>query len=154
MGPTSEITSSPFMTVANYHRNINTSWAWRIPTIVQAGLPSIVMALIMFFPESPRWLIAQDRREEALAIFAKYHGDGDENSPLVQLQYHEVIDNLHETRDDNPWWDFRELVNTRGARYRLYMVIGMSFFGQWSGNNVVSYFMVGVFIGSSVNSAN
>lgn len=100
------------------------------------------MVLILFFPESPRWLIAHDRREEALAIFAKYHGEGDENSPVVQLQYHEVIDNLHATKDDNPWWDFRELVNTRGARYRLYMVIGMSFFGQWSGNNVVSYFMV------------
>lgn len=98
--------------------------------------------MILFFPESPRWLIAHDRREEALAIFAKYHGDGDENSPLVQLQYHEIIEQLHLTRDENPWWDFRELVNTRGARYRLYMVIGMSFFGQWSGNNVVSYFMV------------
>ncbi|KAI9048825.1 hypothetical protein LZ554_007656 [Drepanopeziza brunnea f. sp. 'monogermtubi'] len=121
--------------------NLTSSWAWRIPTLVQAGMPAIVMVLIMFFPESPRWLIAQDRREEALAVFTKYHGDGDENSPVVQLQYHEVIDQLHATRDDNPWWDFRELVNTRGARYRLYMVIGMSFIGQWSGNNVVSYFM-------------
>jgi hypothetical protein len=98
--------------------------------------------LILFFPESPRWLIANDRREEALAVFAKYHGDGDENSPIVQLQYHEIIEQLHETRNENPWWDFRELVNTPAARYRLYMVIGMSFFGQWSGNNVVSYFMV------------
>jgi MFS family permease len=126
-------------------RNLTTSWAWRIPTLVQAGLPALVMILILFFPESPRWLIAHDRREEALAIFAKYHGDGNENSAIVQLQYHEIIEQLHEFRDENPWWDFRELVNTRGARYRLYMVIGMSFFGQWSGNNVVSYFMVGTF---------
>ena len=104
-------------------------------------MPSIVMVLIMFFPESPRWLIAHDRREEALAIFTKYHGDGDEQSPLVQLQYHEIIEQLSLTRDENPWWDFRELVNTPASRYRLYMVIGMSFFGQWSGNNVVSYFL-------------
>ncbi|CZT43376.1 probable lactose permease [Rhynchosporium secalis] len=123
------------------NKNITSSWAWRIPTLVQAGLPAVVMCLIMFFPESPRWLIANDRREEALAILTKYHGDGNESSPVVQLQYHEIIDNLHATKNDNPWWDFRELFNTRGARYRLYMVIGMSFFGQWSGNNVVSYFM-------------
>ncbi|KAF4627792.1 hypothetical protein G7Y89_g10361 [Cudoniella acicularis] len=121
--------------------NLTSSWAWRIPTIVQAGMPAIVMILILFFPESPRWLIAHDRREEALAVFAKYHGDGDENSPIVKLEYHEVIEQLHQTRNENQWWDFRELANTRGARYRLYMVIGMSFFGQWSGNNVVSYFM-------------
>jgi hypothetical protein len=88
------------------------------------------MVLILFFPESPRWLIAHDRREEALAIFAKYHGEGDEHSPVVQLQYHEIIEQMSLTRNENPWWDFRELV------------IGMSFFGQWSGNNVVNYFMV------------
>lgn len=45
------------------------------------------------------------------------------------------------TRNDNPWWEFRELFNTKAARYRLYMVIAMAFFGQWSGNNVVNYFM-------------
>ena len=100
------------------------------------------MVLILFFPESPRWLIAHDRREEALAIFAKYHGEGDEQSPVVQLQYHEIIEQMALTRNENPWWDFSELLNTRAARYRLYMVIGMSFIGQWSGNNVVSYFMV------------
>jgi hypothetical protein len=130
------------MSFLTWNRNITTSWAWRIPTIVQAGLPSIVMVLILFFPESPRWLIAHDRREEALVIFAKYHGEGDEHSPVVQLQYHEIIEQMSLTRNENPWWDYRELVNTRAARYRLYMVIGMSFFGQWSGNNVVSYFMV------------
>ncbi|KAL3421658.1 lactose permease [Phlyctema vagabunda] len=123
------------------NENFDNAWAWRIPTIVQAGLPSVVMVLIMFFPESPRWLIAHDRADEGLAILTKYHGDGDESSPLVQLQYHEIKEQMNLFRDENPWWDFRELVNTRGARYRLYMVIGMSFFGQWSGNNVVSYFM-------------
>ncbi|KAL0071509.1 hypothetical protein AAF712_001366 [Marasmius tenuissimus] len=121
--------------------HMNNSWAWRTPTVVQAGMPAVVMCLIMFFPESPRWLIHKDRADEALAIFAKYHGEGDPNSPLVQLQYNEIVEEAAASRDENPWWDFRELVNTRAARYRLFMVIGMSFFGQWSGNNVVSYFM-------------
>ena len=87
-------------------------------------------------------MIHHDRAEEALEIFAKYHGDGDPNSALVQLQYREIVEEYQLSRNENPWWDFRELLNTRAARYRLFMVIGMSFFGQWSGNNVVSYFMV------------
>ncbi|EDU45489.1 AraJ Arabinose efflux permease [Pyrenophora tritici-repentis] len=119
----------------------NSSWAWRIPTIVQCILPTIVMSLIMFFPETPRWLLAHDRREEAIAIMAKYHGNGNPDSPIVQLQLHEITEDFALSRDDNPWWDFRELANTRAARYRLAMVIAMAFFGQWSGNNVVSYFM-------------
>ncbi|KAI1260122.1 lactose permease [Xylariaceae sp. FL1019] len=121
--------------------NIKSSWAWRAPTLVQAGLPAVVLAVVLFLPESPRWLIYNDRAEEALAIFAKYHGDGDANSPLVQLQYREVVEEYQATKSENPWWDFKELANTRAARYRLAMVIGMSFFGQWSGNNVVSYFL-------------
>jgi MFS family permease len=124
------------------NKNFANNYAWRIPTIVQAGMPAIVMVLILFFPESPRWLIAHDRSEEGLAVLAKYHGDGDASSPIVQLEYHEIREQMALFRADNPWWDMRELVNTRASRYRLYMVIGMSFFGQWSGNNVVSYFMV------------
>jgi hypothetical protein len=105
------------------------------------------MVLILFFPESPRWLIAHDRADEALDIFARYHGDGDQNSPLVQLQYREVFEENSLTRSENPWWDYRELANTRAARYRLAMVVAMAFFGQWSGNNVVSYFMVSIAFG-------
>ena len=86
-------------------------------------------------------MLAKDRREEAIAIMAKYHGDGDVNSPLVQLQLQQITEDFSQTRNDNPWWDFRELGNTKAARYRLAMVIAMAFFGQWSGNNVVSYFM-------------
>lgn len=106
------------------------SWAWRTPTVVQCVLPAIVAMMILFFPETPRFLLANDRREEAIAIMAKYHGDGDANSPIVQLQLQEITEDFARYRDENPWWDLRELFNTKAARYRLFMVICMSFFGQ------------------------
>lgn len=72
---------------------------------------------------------------------AKFHGDGDPDAPIVQLQLYEITADFAASHHDNQWWDFSELFNTRSAWYRLYMVIAMAFFGQWSGNGVVSYFM-------------
>lgn len=110
--------------------------------------------MILFFPESPRWLMGKDRTEEALAVLAKYHGDGDPNAPIVQLQYHEILhDRTHNPSDDR-WWDFRELFRNRQARYRTMLVILMSFFGQWSGNNVISYFMPQMVLQAGITNTN
>ncbi|KAL5413134.1 hypothetical protein PMIN03_003912 [Paraphaeosphaeria minitans] len=130
-----------WMTYGTNLHMADSSWSWRLPTLVQCILPGFVACMVIFLPETPRWLLSKDRREEAIAIMAKYHGDGDANSPIVQLQLREISEDFARFRNENPWWDMRELVNTRGARYRLFLVICMSFFGQWSGNNVVSYFM-------------
>ncbi|ETN45229.1 uncharacterized protein HMPREF1541_10106 [Cyphellophora europaea CBS 101466] len=48
--------------------HLKNSWAWRNPTLVQCIMPAIAMIFIYCFPESPRWLINQDRREEAIKI--------------------------------------------------------------------------------------
>jgi MFS family permease len=109
---------------------------------MQAVLPGIVMCLILFFPESPRWLIHKDRTEDALAVLTKYHGAGDPQAPLVQLEYREILEDRQNNPSDDRWWDFRELIRDRQSRYRTLMVISISFIGQWSGNNVVSYFFV------------
>lgn len=121
---------------------MTSSWAWRIPTLMQAALPTFAMILVFFQPESPRWLMSQDRTEEALTVLAKLHGNGNRASPIVQLQYREILEDRDRHGVQHRWWDYRELVITRSARYRLALVIACAFFGQWSGNNVVSYFMV------------
>jgi hypothetical protein len=36
-----------------------------------------------FLPESPRWLVAKDRHEEALRVLAKLHAGGDTNDLYV-----------------------------------------------------------------------
>ncbi len=39
--------------------------------------------LCSFVCESPRYLIAKDRRDEAFEILVKYHAEGDRESPIV-----------------------------------------------------------------------
>jgi hypothetical protein len=43
-------------------------------------IPIAAFPGLFFCPESPRWLIAQDRSDEDRAVFAKYHASGDEKA--------------------------------------------------------------------------
>ncbi|KAI9740999.1 MAG: hypothetical protein M1834_002710 [Cirrosporium novae-zelandiae] len=114
--------------------------AWRIPVWLQMLFAGIVFCFCLFLPESPRWLIAHDRHEEALDVMAKYHGEGSRDSPIVQLEYREMVEDISITGSDKRWWDYRELFNSREVGYRSLLVIFMGFFGQWSGNGPVSYY--------------
>lgn len=145
--------------MACYGTNLHmkdSSWAWRLPVLLQCVMPGIVAAGILFCPESPRWLIAHDRHEEAHRLLIKYHGEGDPASIIVQMEYEEMCEQIKSGNDgsDKRWWDYREIFNSPNARYRLYMVVGMAFFGQWTGNNVISYFIVIMFKQAGITNPN
>jgi sugar porter (SP) family MFS transporter len=116
--------------------------AWRIPVWIQMVTSGIVFLGVYFIPESPRWLMAQDKHEEASRVLAKYHGEGREDHPMVKLQIWEMASQISTEASDKKWWDYHELWNTRQARRRLICVIGMACFGQISGNSLTSYYMV------------
>ncbi|EXJ54382.1 hypothetical protein A1O7_09721 [Cladophialophora yegresii CBS 114405] len=103
---------------------------WRLPMAVQAAPCIIVLAFIFFCPESPRWLMSRGREEEAHAILTKYHGEGDPNHEIVQLEMDEMRDRVNTSGSDKRWYDYRELFNSRGARHRMFLVLCVGFFGQ------------------------
>lgn len=59
-----------------------------------------------------------------MAILVKYHGEDDNKSPVVQAEYQEMQQQIscESSSSDKVWWDYRDLVNTRAARYRLGLV--------------------------------
>ncbi|KAK5953182.1 hypothetical protein OHC33_005750 [Knufia fluminis] len=116
---------------------------WRLPLFLQMACPAIVSIAIWFFPESPRWLVAKDRHEEAEKFLVKYHANGDASHPLVKLEMDEMILSL---KYDNPtewknFFDLRVLYKTRARRYRLMLNLVFAWFGQFSGNNIISYYL-------------
>ncbi|KAF4460738.1 Lactose permease, partial [Fusarium albosuccineum] len=116
---------------------------WRIPLWLQMVCPGIVCLFIKFQPESPRWLVAKDRHEEAKTIIATYHTNGDTDHPLVTLQMTEMALTL-DAEHKASWkdlFDLRVLFESRSSRYRLMLNIAFSWFGQFSGNNIVSYYL-------------
>lgn len=40
----------------------------------------------IFLPESPRWLVANCRSEQALRILTKYHGEGHDENVVVKIR--------------------------------------------------------------------
>ncbi|KAI0071827.1 hexose transporter [Panus rudis PR-1116 ss-1] len=116
------------------------NWGWRIPSILQICPSLLQMIFIWFLPESPRWLIAKGRGEEAYAVLAKYHAEGDLDSPLVKAEYAEIEKTLELERETSKT-TWKELLRTPGMRKRLLICSFLGLGTQWSGNGLTSYFL-------------
>lgn len=123
---------------------IDSEASWRIPSGLQ-GVPSIIqLAFVWFVPESPRWLVSKGKREEAFAILAKYHGEGDETDPLVVAEFHEIITALEaeaEVRQTSNLSSTARLLKSPGNRKRFMIMIWAAICSQMSGNAFVSYYL-------------
>ncbi|KAH8884111.1 putative sugar transporter [Thozetella sp. PMI_491] len=120
---------------------IGNTWAWRIPSLLQA-LSSVVQILLCFWVvESPRWLISKDRDDEARAILTKYHANGDADDPLVKIEMEEIREALRIDREISMNTSFLSFLRTKGNRKRLVLILTVGFFSQWSGNGLISYYL-------------
>ncbi|KAK5131131.1 hypothetical protein LTR08_001279 [Meristemomyces frigidus] len=127
-----------WLTFGTFH--IGSNWAWRIPSIVQA-MPSVLQLCFLYWvPESPRWLMAKGKNEEALQMLAKHHADGNELDETVIFEYAEIKETIRlesEARHSSSYLDF---FRTKGNRYRFFLLITLGLFSQWSGSGLVSYY--------------
>lgn len=132
---------SAWVTFATLKTLTGSTWAWRIPSILQA-CPSFLQAvLVWFIPESPRWLVAKGRDGEAIAVLAKYHANNRERDPLVYFTYGQIREALSIERDVSKSSSYVTLFKTVGNRRRMRIVLAIGFFSQWSGNGLVSYYI-------------
>lgn len=75
------------------------TFAWRWPIALQGLFILIILFALPFLPESPRWLIAHDRVEEAVEVFARLEGsDTPLDHPEVVRQRDDVVESVEEER--------------------------------------------------------
>lgn len=131
---------------------IQSSWSWRLPSLLQV-IPSLIqLVLSVFSPESPRWLIYNDRMEEAIDMLAKYHANGDRNARLVRFEVAEIQATLIEEKEHKAM-QWKEFIRTRGNRYRLFILLFVGYMVQWSGNGLTSYYLAKVLDTIGITSA-
>lgn len=126
---------------ANIH-HAGTETAFRLPLGMQALCPGIVFIGAWFVPESPRWLVGMGKVEQAKKIIAKYHCGNDLNDPLIDYEIAEMIDSFSQVGLTKGFEaiDPRPMFKNNNT-YRSLLVICMAWMGQFSGNNVCSYYL-------------
>ncbi|CAM1500635.1 Fc.00g097970.m01.CDS01 [Cosmosporella sp. VM-42] len=125
---------------------LDSSWSWRIPSLLQ-GIPAIIqLFLIWFVPESPRWLISKGRGKDARDLLVKHHGNGDERNALVELEYQEIKESIESDSTVKSKTGWLDLVRTAGNRRRLIIVFFAGLFIEISGNGLVQYYLHSVLL--------
>ncbi|KAJ3861764.1 general substrate transporter [Lentinula novae-zelandiae] len=122
--------------------------SFRLPWGLQM-IPAIVLFIgMLFFPESPRWLMDRERDEEALEILADVHGHGDKNHELVQLEFEEIKQQVIFEKSEGAKSYF-DLLKGNIPR-RVFLGSSLQMWSQLSGMNVMMYYIVYVFQGSGL----
>ncbi|KAK1855659.1 hexose transporter [Colletotrichum chrysophilum] len=120
---------------------ISGEWSWRLPCMLQAVFSLFCLVVLLFVPESPRWLAHKGRLQDALASIASTHSNGDQDDPATLIQHREIVDMLEWERSSGQKMTYAEVFRTPSSRRRLMLAVSMAVLAMSSGNNIVSYYL-------------
>ena len=117
---------------------------WRIFLGLQLLCAVIMLVGSIWMPESPRWLVVQDRHEEALVILEKLHGDksgaptvvkseesdlaSGEPVPFYRREYNQIVSQIIYERE-HPQLGLKAIFNRPSYRKRFLLILWF-FLGQ------------------------
>ena len=107
-------------------------WRWQFGV---AALPAFLFLAMLFgIPPSSRWLVTQNRVEEARSVLQLM----DAENPEAELR--EIVDSIHLERLQTA-----EPLFTRKYRLPIFLAISIGMFNQLSGINAILYYLNDIF---------
>jgi len=98
----------------------------------------LAIVIVPFVPESPRWLIAHDRNEEALEVLLVMQGKGHIDESKATTQLNETRSTLAREAVEYPRNPWREIVATPANRKRLAILCTFGPMINMFGNFIIS----------------
>ncbi|KAK9473936.1 general substrate transporter [Dipodascopsis tothii] len=116
---------------------------WRFPLAFQLIFPIVVIPLVLCVPESPRWLLMQDRSDEALKVLSRLFGRNlPVSDPEVIAEHRSILKTIEEERES--FVPVKDVLRCRDSNQNLRRVIlscGTQFMQQFTGVNALGYYL-------------
>ncbi|KAJ1867559.1 hypothetical protein LPJ57_005862 [Coemansia sp. RSA 486] len=131
---------------------IKSDASWRIPIGIQIVPALILFVSMVFMPYSPRWLVDNDRVDEAHKVLANLRASGDKNNDEVVEELEEIKEAVRIDRE-TAVRSYLELFRFP-IRRRVILGVVIQILQQLTGINVVMYYASTIFRQSGLSGNN
>ena len=116
--------------------------SWRFPIAFQAFFALIVMTMVPFLEESPRWLLSKDRTAEAAVVLSKLENEP-ADSELIAARVRVIRNSIELDSQGHSGNPFARTPN--GHLNRTLIAIVLNILAQMSGVSVITFYSNTIF---------
>lgn len=117
------------------------SFAWRVPIVLQNIFLAPMLIILLFLPETPRWLAGHGRPDEALSVLKMLHHTGKVSEEEVLKIHSDIVRTVavEEAIGAGSWKDLLK-DDAIHSRRRLLIACSIQIFQQLGGINAIIYY--------------
>uniref|UniRef100_A0A6A7G6C7 Proton myo-inositol cotransporter-like n=1 Tax=Hirondellea gigas TaxID=1518452 RepID=A0A6A7G6C7_9CRUS len=127
---------------------VDDGWRWMFGLAIVPAITQFVGFL--FMPESPRWLVQQDRLEEAREVLQRFRV----SDAVVDKELHDIVAANEDDKESSSGATLSRIFSTRSVRRALILGCLLQAFQQLAGINTVMYYSASIITMAGIGDPN